>query len=146
MQVPNKAWVLVADGKRFVVFENHGDAELIDLRAVDAGSIRNPPDHMQGTDRPGRLKDAAYRQKSSVEATDWHVFEKTHFAELTAANLNAWVRDGRFSELVVIADPRTLGTLRSHYSVAVRETLLTEIDKDLTAKPVNEIEEALTRL
>lgn len=146
MQVPHKAWVLVADGERFVVYENHGDAELIDLRTVDAGSIRNPPDHLQGTDRPGRLNDAAYRQKSAVEATDWHVFEKAHFAEQTAANLNAWVRDKRFSDLVVIADPRTLGTLRSHYSAPVQGTLLTEIDKDLTAKPVDEIEKALTRM
>ena len=140
MQVPHKAWVLVADGERFVVFENHGDAELIDLRTVDAGSIRNPPGHLQGTDRPGRLNDTSYRQNSAVEETDWHVFEKTHFAENTAENLNAWVRDKRFENLVVIADPRTLGTLRSHYNAAVRKTLVTEIDKDLTAQPVNEIE------
>ncbi|MEQ8335399.1 host attachment family protein [Nisaea sp.] len=146
MKIPFKAWVLVADGERFVIYENHGDTELIDLRTVDAGSIRNPPDHLQGTDRPGRLSDAAYRQKSAVEATDWHVFEKTHFAEQTAAHLNAWARDKRFGDLVVIADPRTLGTLRSHYSAAVQETLLGEIGKDLTSKPVNQIEEALTRM
>ncbi|WP_028465770.1 host attachment protein [Nisaea denitrificans] len=146
MQVPHKAWVLVADGERFVVFENHGDAEIIDLRTVDAGSIRNPPDHLQGTDRPGRLNDASYRQKSAVEATDWHVFEKRHFAEQTAEHLNAWVRDKRFGDLVIIADPRTLGTLRSHYSAAVQDALLAEIDKDLTAKPVNELEEAISRM
>tara|TARA_R110002012_G_scaffold35593_2_gene101398 strand:+ start:749 stop:1189 length:441 start_codon:yes stop_codon:yes gene_type:complete len=146
MQVPHKAWVLVADGERFVVFENHGDADLIDLRTVDAGSIRNPAGHLQGTDRPGRLNVASYRQKSAVEETDWHVFEKTHFAEQTAEHLNSWARDKRFDTLVVVADPRTLGTLRSHYSAAVQDKLLAEIDKDLTARPVDEIEKALARM
>ncbi|WP_193182724.1 baeRF12 domain-containing protein [Nisaea sediminum] len=146
MQVAHKAWVLVADGERFVVYENHGDADLIDLRVVDNERTSNPADHLQGTDRPGRLNDPSGGQKSAVEATNWHVLEKQHFAEKTAAKLNDWALAKKFDDLVVIADPRTLGSLRSHYSQPVKAKLRKELDKDLTHLPVNEIEQALTRL
>jgi len=145
MQVPHKAWVLVADGERFVVFENHGDADLIDLRVVDDERIENPAGHLQGTDRPGRLSDPSTGQKSAVESTNWHVLEKQNFAEMTAEKLNDWALGKHFRDLVVIADPRTLGSLRAHYSQPVKDALRKEIDKDLTHLPVNEIEQALAR-
>ncbi|UUX49161.1 host attachment family protein [Nisaea acidiphila] len=145
MKVPHKAWVLVADGERFVVFESHGDKELIDLRVVDAESISNPPDHVQGTDRPGRLSDNGANQKSAVGETDWHAIEKVHFAEHAADMRKTWALEKRFDDLVIVADPRTLGTLRAHYHASVSDKLLAEIDKDLTHQPVTEIERALVR-
>lgn len=146
MKVPHKAWVLVADGERFVVFENHGDAELIDLRVVDNEHILNPADHLQGTDRPGRMSDRSPGHKSAVEETNWHVLEKQHFAETTAGKLNDWALGKKFNDLVVIADPRTLGSLRPRYSPPVKAKLRKELDKDLTHLPVNEIEQALSRI
>lgn len=145
MDIPHKAWVLVADGERFVVFENHGDADLLDLRTVGAEAISNPPDRLQGSDRPGRLSDNGVNQKSSVAETDWHVIEKVHFAERAAGLLKDWALRKRFDDLVVIADPRTLGTLRKHYHAAVSNKVRAEIDKDFTHLPVNEIETALAR-
>ncbi|WP_420405901.1 host attachment family protein [Nisaea sp.] len=146
MQVPHKAWVLVADGERFVVFENHGDSDLIDLRVVDSDYTDNPADHLQGSDRPGRMNDPSAGHKSAVDATNWHVLEKQYFAEETAAKLNDWALGKKFSDLVVVADPRTLGSLRTHYSQPVKAKLRRELDKDLTHLPVNEVEQALVRL
>jgi protein required for attachment to host cells len=45
---------------------------------------------------------------------------------------------------VLIAPPRALGVLRSAYSPALKGAVRAEIDKDLVAVPVHEIEKRLT--
>ena len=49
--VGNGAWVLVGDGRRALFFQNHGDAELLDLRVVETRIDENPATRDQGTDQ-----------------------------------------------------------------------------------------------
>ncbi len=142
MRIPNEAWVLVLDGEKFILLRNHGDAELLDLRVIDAEAVENPPTHEQGTDRPGRLDDTG-PGRSAVQETDWHRLEKTRFAAEMAERLRKWALQDRFKALVVVADPRTLGEMRPAYHKTVSERLIGEIDKDLTGLPVPGIEKAL---
>ena len=142
MHIPNGAWVLVADGERFLPMSNHGDAELLDLRVIDHAEVENPPTHEQGTDRPGRFDDAG-PGRSAVSETDWHALEKARFASEVAERLRRWALAGRFDHLVVVADPRTLGELRSGYHKTVAERTVRELDKDLTRLPIDEIERVL---
>lgn len=142
MHIANGTWVLVADGERFLMLRNQGDAERLDLRVVEHAEVDNPPTREQGTDRPGRLSDAA-PGRSAVEVTDWHALEKARFAADMADRLRRWALDGRFDRLVVVADPRTLGELRAGYHKAVAERLTGEVDKDLTQFPVEKIERVL---
>ena len=59
MRIDNGTWVLVADGEKFVLLQNNGNRAHLDLRVVRAGAVENPPTREQGTDRPGRLDNAA---------------------------------------------------------------------------------------
>ena len=45
---------------------------------------------------------------------------------------------------MIVAPPRALGVLRRAYTDRLRAALHAEIDKDLTAAPVHEIERLLT--
>ena len=60
-----------------------------------------------------------------------------------AGHLDAELKAGRTKSIVIVAPPRALGVLRPAYSHDVRKALLTEIDKDLVALPLHEIEKHL---
>lgn len=145
MQLKHDAWVIVADGAKYLVLRNHGDDQFIDLRVIGKKEIDNPPAHEQATDRPGRMPDDGHG-KSALQETDWHVLEGQRFAKDLAADLMKWASSGRFQELVVIADPRTLGELRGAYADQLKEKLVAEIDKDFTNSPIEQIEMALNKL
>ena len=134
MNLSHGTWVLIADGEKYLVLRNRGDADIMDLRVVDHEEIDNPPTHDQGTEKPGRMPDAG------VEQTDWHALEKEHFAGAVADHLKNWALKNRFSELLVCADPRTLGNIRAKYHSEVSRRVVAEIDKDLTSMPVDEME------
>jgi protein required for attachment to host cells len=143
MRIDNGTWVLVADGEKYLLLRNRGDAELVDLRVIRHGETENPPTHAQGTDRPGRMDDPGGPGRSAVQETDWHRLEKERFARDLAERLRLAALAGRFGSLVLVADPRTLGVLRPELHKAVTERLAGEVDKDLTGMPVPEIEKAL---
>ena len=58
-----------------------------------------------------------------------------------------WLNDkalkGDLGDIVIAADPRTLGQIRQHYHKETQARIVGEIDKDLTNLPVPEIEKAL---
>ena len=139
MKLSHGTWVMVLDGEKYLLLRNRGDADNLDLRVVEHEEIDNPPTHDQGTEQPGRKADAGLG-RSAVEQTDWHALEKANFAGDVADRLKNWALKNRFRELLVCADPRTLGTIRPKYHSEVSRRLIGEIDKDLTSLPVDEIE------
>jgi protein required for attachment to host cells len=142
VKIDSGAWVIVADGEKYLILRNAGNRAHPDLRVMRHAEQENPPTGEQGTDRPGRFSDPA-AGRSAVEETDWHRLEKERFAKDLAERLRLWALEGAFRSLVIVADPRTLGVLRPllHKEVAAR--LAGEISKDLTGVPVPEIEAAL---
>ncbi len=142
MNIAHGAWIIVADGEKYLLLRNIGDEELADFRVVSHDEIVNPPTRQQGTDRPGRFDDPG-TGKSAVQDTDWHILEKERFAEDLGEKLRIWALEDRFADLVVVADPRTLGVLRETYHDAVKARLKGEIGKDLTNHPLPEIEKTV---
>ncbi|TPE46890.1 baeRF12 domain-containing protein [Amaricoccus solimangrovi] len=142
MRIQNGTWVLVADGEKYLLLRNHGDADLPDLRVIGHEELDNPPTREQGTDRPGRFDDPG-PGRSAAEETDWKRLEKERFAKDLAEQLRLWALEGRFRALVLVADPRTLGVLRPLLHKEVESRLEAEINKDLARLPVPEIESAL---
>ncbi len=74
--VHNGAWVLVGDGRRALFFENHGDAELLDLRVIETRIDDNPATRDQGSDAPGRAfasagSRAGTSSRKSVSPAPW---------------------------------------------------------------------------
>ena len=143
MLIENGAWVLVADGEKYVLLKNQGDADLMDLRVIRHEEVENPPNRDQGADRPGRREDGAGPGRSAMEETDWNRLEKERFAADVAEQLRHAALGDEFKSLVIVADPRTLGALRASMHKGVAERVVGEIDKNLTGMSVDKIERAL---
>lgn len=151
MNLDNDTWVAVADGEKYLLLRNKGDRDFLHLEVVHHADSPNAPARELSTDRAGRRHDATRNVsgevkawgKSAMEETDWHRVEEARFAEELAGKLGAWAASGRFRNLVVVADPRSLGTLRKAYDDALRSVIVAEIDKDLTNLPLDGIEASI---
>ncbi len=143
--VGNGAWVLVGDGRRALFFQNHGDAELLDLRVIETRIDDNPPTHEQGTDRPGRSFTSFSPGRSAVQNVDWHELEEERFARAMADRINQAAESGELNAIAIVAPPRALGEIRKELSVKAQGKVVGELAKDLTRHPLKDIEKALTR-
>lgn len=145
MQVPNNAFVVVADGRKMLFLRNQGDAEYPNLQVERVREQDNPPDREQSTDAPGTSHSSVGPGRSSYQETDFHQLEEDRFAAQTADLLKARALRNDFDSLIIVAPPRTLGELRKHYHKEVSERLTGEIDKDLTGHTIEQIEQALLK-
>ncbi|MGD9658349.1 MAG: host attachment protein [Methylocystis sp.] len=143
--VGNGAWVLVGDGRRALFFQNHGDADLLDLRVIETRIDDNPPTHEQGTDRPGRSFTSFSPGRSAVQNVDWHELEEERFARAMADRINQAAESGELHAIAIVAPPRALGEIRKELSAKAQSKVLGELAKDLTRHPLKDIEKALTR-
>ena len=85
LKIPHDAFVFVGDGRKALFLRNHGDEKFPNLRAEKVFEDENPPTHEQGSERPGRVSEAALTgRRSAVEPTDWHDIEEHHFARKVA--------------------------------------------------------------
>lgn len=136
-------WVLIADGEKALFLRNDLDEQTPDLNVVALKHQDNPPDHDQGTNRPGRKADHGMGQTSALEETDWHQLAKERFAAEVANMLYQRSHAGEFDEIILIAPPRTLGELREKLHQEVRDKVVAELPKTLTNRPLDKIEDML---
>lgn len=135
-------WVVVCDGGKYLVLENQGGKDWLDLRVLDHEDIENPPAREQGTDRPGRQATPA-GQHAAVSEIDWHEIGKERFALDLASRLDKWADRKRFARLALIADPATLGVLRKALTKSVRERLVGEIVGNYVHRTTESIEKTV---
>ena len=153
MKIQNNTWLVIADGEKFLLLRNVGDAKFINLEVVEEETSRNSPTRDLASDRPGHRFDGARAAghgvnpagKSGMEQTDWHEVAEERFAEELAEKLGEWASEGRFDRLVVVADPTSLGTLRQAYSDDLKSKIEAEIAKDLTNLPLQDIEKSIQK-
>ena len=81
--------------------------------------------------------------RSAVGQTDWHDEAEHTFLKGIAKRINDAVVRGEAKGLVLIAPPRALGMLRPALSTAAGRLVRHQIDRDLVALPVGEIEKRL---
>lgn len=145
MHLANGTFLLVCDASKALLLQNHGDAERIDLRVVEVLGIDNPPDREQSSDRPGRFQTPA-GGKAATDETDQHEAAESRFAEETAELVRSALKADASAKLILAADPRSLGRLRPllNQKGITDETILAEINKDLSHHPVPEIERLIT--
>jgi protein required for attachment to host cells len=145
VRIPHNAYVFVGDGRKALFLRNYGNPNFPNLRAENVFEDVNPPTREQGSDRPGRLAEAAIPgRKSAVEPTDWHDIEEHRFARRAAAAMEQIVRAGKTKTLIVVAPPKTLADLRTAFHPDVKSCIIAEINKDLTRHPIGEIARHLT--
>ena len=136
-------WVMVADGEKALFLRNAGDNKYPNLEVVHEMQQDNPPTREQGSDSPGRYNDGPSVHRSAVEDTDWHRIGKERFADEIAARLYKLAHDGEFSEIVLVAPPVVLGTMRKKLHKEVGDKVTAEIPKTLTNHAIPEIEALL---
>jgi protein required for attachment to host cells len=139
MLIPNDTLVVVGDGRKALFLRNTGGAGHPELVTESVMEQNNPATRDQGTDRPGRYGGTDGVSKSAVEETDWHQQAEDRFAAEIADALYRKAHDRNFQHLIVIAPPRTLGTMRTAFKKEVAQKITAEIPKDLTSHAVPEI-------
>lgn len=126
--IPNNALVVVADGNGARVFRNTGkpgDISLTQDEVLDPIAMNGP-----AGSAPNEMS-----TKQLEEAT---------FAKQLAEWLNAGALKNAYADLVVIADPQTLGRLRPLLHKETSQRLVGELAKTLTNAPLADIERSLT--
>ncbi len=131
MQLPKGATIAVADGEKLVMFRNTGDEAHPTLTALPEADVNT------------ENKGSGGRHHSSAANPDESQLEEDSFSAGIAALLNRLVLDGKITDLVIVAAPRTLGELRKHYHKELSAKLVGEIPKDLTGHSVPDIEKAI---
>lgn len=145
MRIPNRAGILVTDGRKMLLFRNEGDADYPNFQNVMKEQDDNPADRLHRSDAAGQTVFAgAAGRGSGYDEGDLHRQEEARFAVATMQVVNRSAEAGAFDKLVIVADPHTLGALRPHYGRAIQDSLIGEIAKDLVNHPVVEIERILS--
>ncbi|MGY6551533.1 MAG: baeRF12 domain-containing protein [Erythrobacter sp.] len=132
MKIPPKAHVALIDGARFVLLRNR------DKAGAPALTSMGEPDLDPTNKSQGQLRHSITTAQNAGNDLD----EAAHVAAV-ADWLNHQVLTHEISDLVIIADKRSLGELRRHYHKALEECLVGEVPKALTSHSLDEIETAL---
>lgn len=123
MKLPAQAHVAVVDGERFLLMRNCGTTADPVLECEDEPEVAE-------TNHSAGMRHMEDTRKATVEPMD-----KFAHAAGVADWLNHEVLKHRIDNLLVIADPDTLGEMRRHYHKETEAALLGELDKQLTGMP-----------
>lgn len=143
VNIPAGALVMVGDGRRARFLRNNGTPRHVKFLVEHELEIDNPPTREQGSDRPGRFMGTDGANRSAVEQTDWHQLAEDRFAIEIAQTLRRMYQARKYENLVVIAPPKMLGSLRAAFHAEVAARVTTEVAKDLTSRSVPELETLL---
>ena len=132
MKLPPKAHVALVDGERFVIMRNSGPIFEPKLE------ILGEPD-VERTNFSAGVRNQGEAGRRTGE-TD--LDELAHGAA-AAKWLNSKVLANEIKNLLIIADPKTLGEMRRHYHKELEARLAGEIAKNLTGEPIPVIERAI---
>jgi len=132
MKCPTNAHVALVDGETFRIFRNKGalfeprlEAETTpDLHRTNySAAVRKHDDVGQELGRTD-LDELAH----GAAAAEW---------------LNERAIAGDLQDVIIIADPKTLGEMRRHYHTELESRVVGEIDKTLTGQSAEQIERAI---
>ena len=143
MPLPNQALVLVVDGRKMLLFRNHGDENQIDLRTEAHDERADAKDSDMKTDAPGAVHQSAGHGRSTMEETDFHQQAEDDWVKEAADTLNARALRNDFEALVVVAPPKALGVLRKQLHKEVERRILYTVNKEMSGRPIPDIEALL---
>ena len=132
MRLPSNAHVAIVDGENFTVMRNTGQPLEPKL-----GSAAKPD--LSATNYSAGVK---HQDNAGQQLGRTDLEELAHGAAATEW-LNAKAIAGDISDILVIADPKTLGEMRRHYHGELKKRLVGEIDKTMTGEPTDRIEQAI---
>ncbi|MEZ5668261.1 MAG: host attachment protein [Alphaproteobacteria bacterium] len=133
-------WVVIADGQHARIVANDGPGK--GLYQVPGGAMEG--DARRGrdivADRPGRSFDSAGQHRHGMEpSSDPRQLVEDAFLHGLLDRLSAAEAEGAFDRLVLVAEPKALGTLRKHMPQALSGRLSGDLAKDLTKTPLDQL-------
>ncbi len=131
LSIPDGAYILVADGNGGRLFSASKKGDALSLTSVDDLELSDPKHKGPSGTRP-------------PEQTGSQTEEAT-FAKHAADALYLMAHAGKFSDLVVIADPQTLGQMRGIFHKEITERIVRELPKTLTNLSKHELEQHLSK-
>ncbi len=143
-------WILIADGAKARVLE-HDSRERTLSPAFPKEFFGSTAQSKEiASDRPGRSFDSAGRGQPGEVGTGHHRhameprtdpqrYAEFAFARELAHHLEHAAAQNRFSKLVLVAAPKTLGDLRQILPDTVKRMIVAEVDKDLTNIPERDL-------
>lgn len=143
MPLPNQALVLVVDGRKMLLFRNHGDENQIDLRTEAHDERADAKDSDMKTDAPGAVYQSGGYGRSTMEETDFHQQAEDDWVKEAAEELKARALRNDFDALVVVAPPKALGVLRKQLHKEVERRIVVTINKEMSGRPIPDIEALL---
>ena len=132
MQIPHNAHVALANGERFLVMRNVGQPLEPKLEAVSDLDLE-----LTNFSAGVRHQDPAGQRNGSTD-----IDELAHGAAI-AEWLNTQTLRGGIDQVVIAADPKTLGQIRQHCHKELESRIVGELAKDLINSPMPDIEQAL---
>lgn len=129
-KIPTGTWVVVADGSKARMLRNVGEGTKLSLTQENLLDWENT------------VVEGGPSGRQPPETSGSHIDEAT-FAKELAHRLNAAALKDKFSHLVLIADPQTLGQIRPQLHQETTKRLVGELAKTLTNSPLADIERAL---
>lgn len=144
MKIQPSARIVVCDGGRYVIYENKGDIDHLDLRVAESASIDNPPARDHGDDRPGRFP-SPDGQRSAVGQTDKHDMAEQRFIGDLAERIARWTSTDHANHFLLIADPKSMGRMRTMLPQTAQDRILSSITGDYVHRPVEIIEQLVLK-
>jgi len=132
MRIPHNALVALANGEKFVLMRNEGHPLVPKLRRLGELDLE-----LTNFAAGVRHQDPAGQRNGSTDLD-----ELAHGAAI-AGWLNDKALKGDIGEVVVAADPKTLGQIRKHCHKELESRIVGEVAKDLINSPIETIEQAL---
>jgi len=132
MKVPHNAGVALVNGERFVLMRNVGQAFEPKLEPVQELDLE-----LTNFSAGVRHQDPAGQRNGSTD-----INELAHGAAV-AEWLNERALKGDLGDIVIAADPKTLGQIRQRCHKETERRIIGELPKDLVNQPIAAIEKAL---
>ena len=132
MKIPHNAMVALANGEKFVVMRNTGQPFEPRLERIGEFDLE-----LTNFSAGVRHQDPAGQRNGSTQLD-----ELAHGAAI-AGWLNGKALQGDLADVVIAADPRTLGQIRRHCHKELELRIVGEVAKDLVNSPVRTVERVL---
>jgi len=134
-------WVLVADSGQARILEMHRNPyefRLVSERVSESQHLTNRELVSDASGRAFHVQGPGSHSKAP--RSDPHEVAEDAFIRALSQTLDKAARLGTFDDLVIVADPRTLGRLRRYLTRDVATRVTGEYDVDLAGLPLNTLE------
>lgn len=140
---PIVTWILLANARAGRVLEHTGPGKGLTPLGGQEWTADKPRAHR---DKAGVGHSIAGPGVAAVEQPNLQKLNDAQFAKQLIEHLSKAFRVKKFDRLILIAGPHMLGLLRQELGAPLCAVLVGEIPKDLSLRPLSEVERHLGEL